>query len=201
LLPVAAVAALLGGCWYWNPVFDDAMSLWRHNVALAPELPFPHYQAAYFLNQKQIWTQRGANDTGAIEEYELALRLNDALLARGEEGMPPDQLARAYLSLGEIYLDELPESRRDYQKAKDDLKRAIAVGTATQQLDAELGKALYCFARLRHVGSAGVSRDQARTALRAALELQLSPALRAGVEEDLARLEKEPDVKPAPAGH
>lgn len=190
LLPIAAVAALLGACWYWNPIFDDAMSLWRHNVALAPELPFPHYQAAYFLHQKQIWTSRGAGETGALEEYELALARNDALLARNEEGMPQDQLIRSYLSLGDIYLERLPPERRDYAKARANLSNAIRVGRATdRRIDPELGKSLLLYAQLRHV-TPGISKEEARAALKAALELGLSPDLAAAVQDDLERLEK-----------
>lgn len=191
LLPVAAVGALLGACWYWNPVFDDAMSLWRHNAALAPELPFPHYQAAYFLNQKQIWSSRGANETGALEEYELALARNDALLARGEEGMPRDQLIRSYLSLGEIYLDKLPPERRDFAKARTNLKSAIHVGTATDaKVDPELGWALLYYAQLRHT-TPGIPKEDARNALHAVPELNVSAELKAAAREDLERLEKE----------
>jgi tetratricopeptide (TPR) repeat protein len=191
LLPVAAVAALLGGCWYWNPVFDDAMSLWRHNVALAPELPFPHYQAAYFLHQKEIWSARNADETGAVEEYEAALRCNDALLARGEEGMPPDQLIRSYLSLGDVYLERLAPDRRDFVKARANLTKAIAVGKATdKKVDPELGKALLLYAQLRRVNP-GITKAEARIALLAATELEISAELMATVREDLARLERE----------
>jgi tetratricopeptide (TPR) repeat protein len=191
LLPVAAVGALLGACWYWNPVFDDAMSLWRHNAALAPELPFPHYQAAYFLNQKQIWSSRRAGETGALEEYELALARNEVLLARGEEGMPRDQLIRSYLSLGEIYLQRLPPERRDFAKARANLKSAIHVGTATDaKVDPELGKSLLLYAQLRHT-TPGITKEEARVALLAATELALSAELMDEVRKDLERLEKE----------
>ena len=191
LPPLAVVAALLGCCWYWNPIFDDAMSLWRHNAALAPELPYPHYQAAYFLNQKQVWTSRRAGETGALEEYELALARNDALLARNEEGMPQDQLIRSYLSLGDIYLLELPPERRDFVKARSNLKKAIAVGTATdRKVDPELGKALLLYAQLRHV-KPGITKEEAKLHLLAALELDLSDELRADVQADLERLKNE----------
>jgi tetratricopeptide (TPR) repeat protein len=191
LPPVVAVALLLGATWYWNPIFDDALALWRHNVAQAPELPFPHYQAAYFLHQKKIWTARVADDTGAVEEYEEALRLNDALLAKGEEGMPPDQLMRSHLSLGDIYSTQLPAEHRDHARAERHLRQAITIGAHIEsRLDPELGKSLLLLAWLRHV-KPGVSQKDARNALLAATELPLSPELLAAAHEDLARLEKE----------
>jgi protein O-mannosyl-transferase len=190
LPPLAVVAALLGCCWYWNPVFDDALSLWRHNSALAPELPFPHYQAAYFLNQKQVWTARRAGETGALEEYELALARNDVLLARNEEGMPRDQLIRSYLSLGDIYVERLPLERRDPVKARSYLEKAIEVGKATDsKVDPELGKALLLSAHFHR--ELGIAKQEAETYLRAALELELSGELKAAVSEDLERLKKE----------
>lgn len=196
LLPVAVVAAGLGACWYWNPIFDDAMSLWRHNAALTPELPFPHYQAAYFLNRRQIWSSRGANETGALEEYETALRLNEALLARGEEGMPPDQLIRSQFSLGNIYARELPPDRRDYARAVHHLRRAISVGAQIERhLDPELGKSLLLLAWLRNV-TTSVSQEDARNALRAVLELPVSDEMHAAAREELARLEQEAEKKP-----
>jgi len=197
LPPVVAVGLLIGATWYWNPVFDDALGLWRHNVAQAPELPFPHYQSAYFLHQKRIWTSRVASDTGALEEYEAALRLNDALLAKGEEGMPPDQLMRSHLSLGDIWSTQLPADHRDYAKAERHLRQAISIGARIERrLDAELGKSLLLLAWLRHV-KPGVSQKDARNALLAATELPLPAELLAAAREDLARLEeeiaKEPD--------
>jgi len=190
LLPVATVAALLGACWFWNPMFDDALSLWRHNVAQAPDLPFPHYQSGYFLFEKQIWTGRDAAESGAREEFETALRKNDALLARGEEGMPPDQLARAWLNVGDICLERVPESRRDYEKARVALLHVIEVGRATKELDPEYGRALFLYAQLRHV-KPGITRQEARAALDETSPLRLSPELTAAIREDRARIDAE----------
>src|SRR6185369_13802316 len=126
-----------------------------------------------------------------------ALRLNDALLAKGEEGMPPDQLMRSHLSLADICSTQLPVDHRDYAKAERHLRQAISIGARIERrLDAELGKSLLLLAWLRHV-KPGVSQKDARNALLAATELPLSAEMLAAAREDLARLEeeiaKEPD--------
>lgn len=198
LAPSAAVVALLACTWYWNPLFDDALTLWRHNSACAPELPFPHYQVAYFLHERGIYEPRDVEVHGAIEEYQTALAKNDAITARGYKGMPPDQLARAWLSLGSIFLEKLPEERRDRPRARDALEHAIDVGRKSPELDPEYGSALWLKAQLRHC-NVGVTDEQAREALMTAATLRLSPELLQAVHDDLARLNGA--SPPAPQSH
>jgi hypothetical protein len=100
--------------------------------------------------------------------------------------MPPDQLIRARLSLGAIWLEKLPEGRRDPRRAKEHLEEAIRIGEATAELDAELGKALWLYALLRHF-DVGVSAEQARRALRRALELGLPEDSKRQIREELER--------------
>ena len=111
--------------------------------------------------------------------------------------MPPDQLMRSHLSLGDIWSTQLPVDHRDYAKAERHLRQAISIGARIERrLDPELGKSLLLLAWLRHV-KPGVSQKDARNALLAATELPLPAELLAAAREDLARLEeeiaKEPD--------
>lgn len=190
LAPAGAILALLGATWAWNPVFDGALPLWRHNVARAPELPFPHYQLAYFLHDHGIFLRRDADTPGAIEEYEAALGRNQEILERGYEGMPPDQLIRSYLALGSIWLDKLPEGRRDPRRARPFLEQAINLGVQKHGLDVELGQAYGLYALLRHHPGAGVTDEQAREALESALRLDLRPESLEAIRAELERIRR-----------
>jgi len=187
--PAATLALLAGFTLHWNPIWDSALRLWRHNVALSPELPFLHYQYAYFLHDHGLWQRSDAETPGAIEEYEKALACHERVVARGYRGMPPDQQARAWLSIGSIWLLQLPPERRSAARAKPALERAIEVGERYTRLDVELARALLHYSLLRH-GDVGVDRDLAEKALRRALapELKLPPELKSDVERELAQL-------------
>ncbi len=184
--PAVAIALLAGSTLRFNPLFDDALTLWRHNVAQAPDVPFVHYQFAYFLHDHGLYLRRDAETPGALDEYEAALAANQKIVARGERGMPPDQLARAWLSIGTICRVLAPPARRNPRRAKEALEQAIAVGERIEQLDLELGRAYFQFAQLSadHVG---VTPDLAERALRRALQLRLPDALRQSIEEELAQ--------------
>ena len=187
--PAATLVLLAGFTLHWNPIWDSALRLWRHNVALSPDLPFLHYQYAYFLHQRGLWLRSDAGTPGAIEEYEKALDCHARVVARGYRGMPPDQQARAWLSIGSIWLLQLPPERRSAAHAKRALEQAIAVAGHFTRLDAELARALGCWSLLRH-HDVGVDRDQAEQALRRALapELKLPPELKGDLERELAQL-------------
>jgi len=187
LAPAGVAAALLVATWSWNPIFDGALPLWRHNVACAPDLPFPHYQFAYFLHDHAIYLRRDAETPGAVDEYETALKLNDEIVRRGYDGMPPDQRIRAHLSLGEILLERLPEGRRDPRRAREQIEKAIEVGEATAELDLDLGRALFLYSRFSRL-AVGVSDAQAGRALDRALKLKLPDELRKRINDDLDQL-------------
>jgi hypothetical protein len=207
LAPAAAIVALLACAWIWNPVWHDALALWRHNVAQSrgvvdatTDLPYPHYQFAYFLHQKHVYTARDAETPGAIDEYEAALAANERLLARGLEGMPPDQRIRSHVSLGEIWIDELPLGRRDPLRAKPHVEEAMRIGVSLNGLDAELAKAYWLHAQLAFL-DVGVTLDQAVAALESALRLQLSPEQLDQIRRELdhvrqAQAEREKSKKP-----
>jgi hypothetical protein len=188
LPPAAALVALLAATWAWNPIFDSPLALWRHNVARAPELPFPHYQLAYFLHEAGLFTRRDAEHPGALEEYQTALEKNDAIVAQGFEGMPPDQRIRAYLALGQIWLEKLPEGRRDPKRARPWLEQAIQLGVQKAGLDRELGNAYWYYAMLARFESTGITTEQAIAALDSALTLELRDEARATIQAELERL-------------
>jgi hypothetical protein len=188
LAPAAAIGGLLACTLTWNPIFDDALSLWRHNVSLAPELPFPHYQLAYFLYGDKQYTRNAADRPGAVDEYETAIANNEALLARGHEGMPPDQLINAYVSLGRIWLDLLPEGRRDPVRAKPWLEKAINLGRTLNGLDSPLAQAYWFYAQLRRFPQTGVTNEQAIRALESAATLQVTDESRQAIRNELASL-------------
>ncbi len=172
-VPGVVVATLLGFTWSSNSIFDGALPLWRHNVALAPDLPYVHYQFAYFLHDHDLFLRRDVETPGAIEEYELALAKNAEMVQRGYDGMPPDQLARSWTSLGSIWLTRLSAARADPRKAKVALEKAIEVGEQFQELNPELVRALCLYAQLRWF-DVGVDRAMAERALRHALEIERS---------------------------
>jgi len=197
LLPATAVALLLGCTLRANPVWGDALRLWRHNVEQSPDLPFVHYQYAWFLHDRGMFLRTDAETPGAIEEYERALECNRRMVARGYRGMPPDQLARSHVSIGSILLTRLPPERRNPARAKLALLEAIAVGEKYTGLDPELGRAYFQFALLRH-HDVDVSREVAERGLRRALSLELPDELRQSIAAELERLLAE--GAPAPAG-
>jgi tetratricopeptide (TPR) repeat protein len=187
LLPSALVLVLLGCTLRANPVYGDALRLWRHNVEQSPDLPFVHYQYAWFLHDRGMFLRTDADTPGAIEQYERALECNRRMVARGYRGMPPDQLARSHLSIGSILLSRLPPERRNPARAKPALLEAIALGEKFEGLDPELGRACYQFSLLRH-HAVGVTRDVAESALRRALTLRIPEDLRQNVTLELDRL-------------
>lgn len=197
--PAAALLLLLGTTLRFNPLFDRALTLWRHNVAQAPDVPFVHYQFAYFLHDHGLFLRRDAETPGALDEYEAALAANQRIVARGERGMPPDQLARAWLSIGAIQRVLAPPARRNPRRAKEALERAIAIGEQVAQLDLELARALYHYAQLRPHGL-GITNDVAERALRRALQLTLPAELRQNLEEELARVLAERAAPPPADG-
>ena len=194
--PAVVLLVLLGTTLRFNPIFDRALALWRHNVAQAPDVPFVHYQFAYFLHDHGLFLRRDAQTPGALEEYEAALAANDRIVARGERGMPPDQLARAWLAIGAINRVLAPPARRNPRRAKEALERAIVVGEQVAQLDLELARALYHYAQLRP-HDVGVTLDLAERALHRGLQLALPAELRQNLEEELARVRAERAGPPA----
>lgn len=199
VLPVTALALLIVGTLRGNQYFADALTLWRRNVALAPDLPFPHYQLAYFSERDEIFTRRSDDLPGALAGYQKALVLSDAMVARGFKGMPVDQRARAHLSLGLMYSQRLPEHKRDPVRAAAELHKALQICEEIAQLDWEYASTLTALAYLRHFG-VGVSREDAERMLGQARVLATSDDQRGVIERELERVRSEAKEAEDPPG-
>ncbi len=172
-----------------NRPYQSALDLWGHVSALAPELPFPHYQLGFFFYEQEIYTSRSSEVRGALTEMKTAIRLSDELEARGDRGMPNDQRARAHLTLGILYLRLLPPHMRKLDRAEFHLRESARVASRSKALDPEWARALHELAGLIQYPGTSITQEEALGFLEVATGLPgIDPEYRAELKRSLDTL-------------